>query len=985
MTTLSSGPNIGSINLSTIPTTAEISETWTINETAIMYIRPKTVIFTAQGLKPNTKYYPFFDNVDISAFCSMEDGKTSSEIISNSIGSITGSFYIPSATFTCGSHTFKLVDAVKNTNSPDSRAIKLPDPQYGYTEAIYEASGLLKQQQKQITTLTVIDAPPPPQPPTQGVILPVIPKPLPPVLPPPPIIVYPPPVIPEPILPPFKINPPIPEPISPGKTGCIEWYYDYNVTDNAINENYTVPSRNPSPPTDLVKQLGSGIVNTDVLPKVTFIKSDKITDIHWNHTFKIEAPTTKKQRITVYTGAIVNERVPPTNTQFNVSTRPSGLPATAKYNPIIPNGSNTPWVYVGPTGTCAPIPVVIPAPWVEPEPVWIDPSTQAAPSPWSDPIAQSFIIEPGIYPVGVFATSITVYFKRVDQTCPVMLELRDMNNGFPGSNILPGGLVILPGSAVSQSDNATIPTTFSFDQPIYLAPSTPLCFVLKSSSLGYDIWCSRFGEIDVITGKVIDEQPITGVMFKSANNNTWTPTQYEDIKFDLNIAEFDNNLISKITLQPHKTTVGNINLYHNTKATLPLSYIYTTANSSIVKIYCPLHALLTGDKIYIGDFPDTYINGLDYTKLKNHAFTVSVIDEDYINITLDHNASKTGNILISDNPQIINSTPVDNIYKDTTSNAIPFMNANNNSLSVMPKIPIKLIPPTPPSSITASSFEIYINVIFNEVMIDYLGTELPNTSIDETITTVQGNASATYNGNFQYSDLLTTVVDNNNSYVEFETPRLFVSGHNEVMVNSTTNGLVSLELKSNDKHISPVIDLNGMSVIVNTYKIDNQGGEITAIFDPASGNTTSADFEAALNDKTQNSEIVAGKGNANAKYKSKIVNLNNAYTNKRISVFIVGNCPEPAAMDVYIRLSNDSYTHMDNDWKWMPLDNAKSDTLDYTKKFPNSINSSVMTEWYFEYDSAESFSVFDIKVVMRSPNNSIIPKLYGIRAITNES
>lgn len=961
MTTISTGTNHGSIALTTVPNTVEIGETWTINESAIMYIRPKTITFTAQGLKPNTRYYPFFNNVDISGFCSIEDGQTSSIIMSNNIGSIVGNFYLPAATFTCGSHTFKLVDNVQVVNSTENNVtVNLPDPQYGSTEAIYEASGLLKQQQKMITTLTVIDAPPPPQ-----TVLPVAPRPIVTPIVPVPVIPYPIPQIPEPILPKFVVNPPIPSPQNPAGTGCWSFYYDYNIINNAVQPNYTVPSQNPIPPNiNTILSMGSGIINSNVLSSVKFIKSEKISESQWNHVFSITSPVTSKFRISIRNSS---SRTPITST-FDISKRPSGLPDSAQYIPILPKGSTTPWVSRG--NVC---------------PSWdnsivVDPFAGVI-----DPLAQSFLINPTTYPLGVFATSIAVYFKRVDQSCPAILELREMVNGYPGANILPGGKVILPGYTVSQSDNASIPTVFSFDQPVYLAPNKEFCFVLKSSSLGYDVWCSRFGDIDVVSGNVIDEQPVDGVLFKSANDSTWTATQYEDIKYDLNIAEFNNSLISTLSLQPQKSILpGPINLYYDTKQNLPLSFISTTENSNIVNIYSPMHGLLSGDVIYIGDFPvlpNNLINGLLYTDLKNTAFVATVIDEDNITVTVN-TASKTGSLLVNESNQVINTNPIDNVFVSNYSSSIPFINENNNSLSVLPTIPTTLTTPTPPLSVSSSTFEFFTNILINEIMIDYIGTELPGTSIVETINSVSGNSSVLSFD--QYTNTKTTEVDNNNKFISFDNPRLFVSGHNEPNIPSndrTKNGLVSLELKSNDKHISPSIDLNGLSVIVKTYKIDNQANEINDIFDTY---TESNDIKTKINDKTYNSEIGSGTGVANAKYKTKVVNLDNSSVNKRISVFLLGNCPSPAVMDVYVRLSNDANTHIDRDWTWVPLNNPKLSVLDYRVRFTNSINSSVMSEWYFEYESNESFTVFDIKVVMRSTNNSIIPKIYGIRTITNE-
>lgn len=966
-TTISNNTNIGSIQLNTVSSTVDIAETWSINESAIMYMRPKTIEFKAEGLKPNTQYYPFFNNVDISNFCSMENGKTSSLLFSDSIGTVLGNFYLPSASFTCGSHTFKLVDAVATISSTTGESMYVPDPQYGSAEAIYEASGILKQQQKTITTLTVIDAPQ--TPPLPPIVVPPVPNPKPVPEPLPPVIIHPVPKPPEPVLPPIVISP-IYSPIIDNQNkftmgaGCFLWYYNYTITKNVIQKDYTVTSMDSNPPsTTSIESIGvtgisggGGKLDPSAYakqPKVTYVQSIKLNNTQWNHVYSITVPVVKTYKRSVRGSSSI---IPPI--LWNIAVKPSGLESTDFYAPYIPPGATTPWVYGGMvTANC-------------------DKQIQR------DPLAQSFFIEPAQFPSGIFATSITVYFKKVDQSCPVMLELRNMINGSPGSTILPGGMVIIPGYSVMQSDNASIPTVFTFDHPIYLAPKMEYCFVLKSTSLGYDVWCSRFGEIDKITGKVIDEQPTTGVLFKSSNDSTWTPTQYEDIKYDLNIAEFDITVSSLVKLKPQLYSNDSVSFYYDTKQTLPLSFIHTTSGSTSVRINIPLHGLINNDTIYFGDFPNINLNGLSYTEFENKTFNIEYVDEDNIDIVVLNAASKTGPILITDAPQIIDNRPPITNVTTAPPIAIPFIN-DDNTLAISPQTPDVLNSPVPPKAITSSSFEVYTNIIINEIMLDYVGTEFSNTAIDELLYVEQGNSTASIT-TVQPGITETININNNKFFVELEKPALLLSKHNENAY--TNNGLLELILRSSDKYLSPIIDLNGLSLITKTYKIDNQNSEITDIFGDTTldgYDTLSDKYKDQLNDPTINSEIISGTGNANAKYKSRLIKLDPSTTNKRISIFVVGTCPEPAEFDVYLRLSNDEFTHIDHNWMWVPLENPKSSSIDYTMKFNPSVTASTMTEWNYEYVHTESFNTADIKIVMRSTNNSVTPKIYSIRAITN--
>ena len=70
--------------------------------------------------------------------------------------------------------------------------------------------------------------------------------------------------------------------------------------------------------------------------------------------------------------------------------------------------------------------------------------------------------------------------------------------------------------------------------------------IIGSSNTEYAVWISRLGEPDVTTidsesGQVIvSSQTLLGSLFKSQNASTWTPSQYEDLKFTLYRANFVN-------------------------------------------------------------------------------------------------------------------------------------------------------------------------------------------------------------------------------------------------------------------------------------------------------------------------------------------------------------------------------------------------------------------------------------------------------------
>ena len=87
------------------------------------YLRPKLVRFNAVGLKPNTIFYAYFDDVPVSQFCNKTDSNfnfTGTVLQTNSNGELFGTFSIPANTFFVGERTFKLIDVANIVTSGDN-------------------------------------------------------------------------------------------------------------------------------------------------------------------------------------------------------------------------------------------------------------------------------------------------------------------------------------------------------------------------------------------------------------------------------------------------------------------------------------------------------------------------------------------------------------------------------------------------------------------------------------------------------------------------------------------------------------------------------------------------------------------------------------------------------------------------------------------------------------------------------------------------
>lgn len=155
-----------------------------------------------------------------------------------------------------------------------------------------------------------------------------------------------------------------------------------------------------------------------------------------------------------------------------------------------------------------------------------------------DPLAQSFEILPEAFPNGVFLSSIDIFFETKAVDAPVLLDIRYMNIGIPTRISVPLSEVALNPQSINISNNGTVPTTFTFQSPIYLKPDE-YAIVLRSNSNEYDVFVSVFGERDIVSGNIISKQPFSGSLFKSQNASTWTPDQFKDLKFVMRRCSFN--------------------------------------------------------------------------------------------------------------------------------------------------------------------------------------------------------------------------------------------------------------------------------------------------------------------------------------------------------------------------------------------------------------------------------------------------------------
>lgn len=263
----------------------------------------------------------------------------------------------------------------------------------------------------------------------------------------------------------------------------------------------------------------------------------------------------------------------------------------------------------------------------------------------TDPIAQSFFV---YEKNGCFITSVDVFFYKKptgSSQPPVTLQIRPIESGGNPSNIvLPFGRVVKEAAeiitnhvnlqtgklTVTGYDNSDplipatvensgpwgaitsgvpvdlgadpasqmVPTKFTFDSPIFLAPNESFCFVLLADSVEYNVWIAQsgpdvtgregldafrpVGEVNTEIGTnepILKDPYIQGVFFKSQNGISWTADQTIDIKFKIYKADFDT------------AVNGEIEFVNNELPLKPLTLdpFETKSGQSLVRVLHPNH------------------------------------------------------------------------------------------------------------------------------------------------------------------------------------------------------------------------------------------------------------------------------------------------------------------------------------------------------------------------------------------------------------
>ena len=577
--------------------------------------------------------------------------------------------------------------------------------------------------------------------------------------------------------------------------------------------------------------------------------------------------------------------------------------------------------------------------------------------PRGDPLAQSFMIDEAD---GLFITSLDAFFATKSDTIPVKAEIRNMVNGYPGKKVIPFAQKWLNPSQVNVSADATTATTFTFDSPVYLQEGIEYCIVLYSDSVDYTAYVARLGETNIGSNRTISQQPNMGVLFKSANNRSWTAEQMEDMKFTLKKAVFDIS------------STGTVTLTNNTlpAKTLDSNPIRTFNGSSVIRVFHKNHGMHSANNnVTISGLASGSYNGIGHANINGTYTSISNITLDSYDLTTSGTATATGDV--------------------------------------------------GGSTVTATQ-----NRPFDVLQLQIGKVTHPQTSISATMRTTSGKSVHGTESPFglQAASSQRNVVLGDNIY--FTEPRMVASEINETNEMSGSKSLfVNLTIASSNANLSPVIDLKRVNAFAisnrlnqpaltstDTFTGDGSTAAFTLTSSPASvhllsvkksgkklspvdeftvsGNTltlavapaSGAKVVAKLSNTVDYEDDTATEGGSSeGSYLTKPVTLENPST--AIEVRVAASVRSSSSIKMYFRLSGGEETRRIQDIEFTPFNIDGSSDTNVSPSQGSKVLDIDFKDYKFSVKDLPEFTSFQIKVVFNGTNSAYPARLKDFRAI----
>ena len=572
-----------------------------------------------------------------------------------------------------------------------------------------------------------------------------------------------------------------------------------------------------------------------------------------------------------------------------------------------------------------------------------------------DPLAQSFIIDQAD---GVYITSVDAFFSTKSDTIPVRAEIRKMNNGYPTNDVLPFAQKYLNPGSVNTSTDASTATTFTFPSPVYLQEGTEYCLVLKTDSTDYAVYTARLGDTVIGSDRTVSKQPATGVLFKSANDSTWTPEQMEDLKFNMKKAVFDTTTSGTVTL-------ANKDLPSRTLKANPLR---TFNGTGIIRVFHKNHGMhSTSDNVTISGVASGTYNGIAHSAINGTYTSISNITLDSYDITTAGTATSSGDVGGS------SVVATENRAFDVMQLQIGQITQPGTDLSATIKT-------TTGKSVHGTETPFTIDTTATNTVVGdniyFTSPRLVASTINQTNEMSGGKSlivnftMSSDNANVSpFIDMKRTnafAINNrlNNPTVS-STDRFTGDGSTtEFTLSSTPASVHLLAIKKNGLKLQPVDDFTVSGTTLTMGSAPAAGASIVVKL------TNTVDFE---------EDTAIEGGSSEGVYITKTVNLENPST--ALDIRVAASVRSSSSIKAFFRVSGGEETRRIKDIEFTPFNSDGSSDISIDPSTGDEVQDNDFKDHKFSVSGIQEFTSFEIKIVLRGSVSPYAPRLKDFRGI----
>lgn len=570
-------------------------------------------------------------------------------------------------------------------------------------------------------------------------------------------------------------------------------------------------------------------------------------------------------------------------------------------------------------------------------------------------IAQTFII-PQDFEYGFYLSSVDLFFKSKDSsdTKSVIVSIVETKQGVPVEEEILGSVSSLSEN-IASSSSKLLETKFIFSDPILLQANKEYAILIQSTSSKYILWSAKVGESDITNSmRSVSKQPYSGNLYKTSNDR-WIESKDEDLTFRINRAVFD-------TLS---TGAGIFYVVPSLPDVLLGSNPFKITNAeTLVRVYHPNHGKVAGMfvtfsgstyadlndtfEVMYSFHPDTYVVELPSpaasTDLVGGNVVYATQDVRYDTFSLATDIEADPNTEFSTALKTANSISLDTKFvqfdsdRDTSVSENKFIHSDINRTNLLSG-----------DDTLAFQLSIWSNVNHLTPRVDvgtlgmvFVGNRINNPQATDNLSAIDNETIFSASTGLSFSS-----TDNSISSATVDLQR-FKTGAYVVITGSSSNDTTADGVM--------VIDVDFSTTTHKVYL------DTTVVNETLSTSTTIVQKNGYID------EISPDAGSAAAKYITIPVDLETISSSLR--VMFAANIPLTAEIDLYYRATVKNSVKGIREYPWVNVPTT----------YRKNLNSAEFLDQKYDIDIG-AFNTFQVKVVFRSTNAALVPRLKDFRAI----